>query len=58
MLYENVLGRAPDGGGNDFWVDALDDGSISRAQVLVGFAESSENVELVATVIGDGFFLS
>ena len=58
MLYENVLGRAPDVDGSDFWVDALDDGSISRAQVLVGFAESSENVELVASVIGDGFFLS
>ena len=26
MLYENVLGRAPDVDGSDFWVDALDDG--------------------------------
>ena len=40
-LYANVLGRAPDAEGLAGWVGGLDAGS-SRAQVLEGFAESSE----------------
>jgi len=42
-LYQNVLGRLPDQSGLNFWLDQLAHGT-SRATVLVGFAESPENV--------------
>ncbi|WPL19176.1 Serralysin precursor [Thiorhodovibrio winogradskyi] len=42
-LYSNVLDRQYDQGGFDFWVASLDAGSLGRADVLAGFAESSEN---------------
>jgi hypothetical protein len=41
LLYNNVLGRAPDQAGLDGWV-ALLNGGMSRGQVLYGFAESPE----------------
>jgi hypothetical protein len=43
-MYANVLGRAPDQAGLNFWVGALEGGGQTRAVVLVGFAESPENV--------------
>ena len=43
QLYLNVLGRAAEPGGREFWVDSLDRGAASRAEVLVGFSESAEN---------------
>jgi hypothetical protein len=46
-LYQNVLHRAPDAAGYDFWTQALH--TSSRADVLVGFSESAENQ---AQVIG------
>ena len=42
-LYLNVLGRLPDQAGLQFWTDQLSHGT-TRAVVLVGFAESPENV--------------
>lgn len=53
-LYRNVLHRAPDQGGVAFWIDALDKGA-SRADVLLGFSDSAENVTQVAATIGSGF---
>lgn len=45
LLYQNVLGRAPDQAGLNFWVGQLEGANpASRATVLVGFAESPENV--------------
>ena len=44
LLYQNVLGRAPDQAGLTFWVNQLEGGGQTRAIVLVGFAESPENV--------------
>ena len=41
LLYSNVLDRAPDQGGLDYWVSQLDAG-VSREQVLAGFAVSAE----------------
>lgn len=41
-LYNNVLDRAPDAGGYDYWLGALNRGE-SRADVLLGFSESPEN---------------
>ena len=40
-LYQNVLGRAPDSGGNAFWLNALASGA-SRTQVAFGFLTSPE----------------
>ncbi|MEC3862688.1 DUF4214 domain-containing protein [Mesobacterium sp. TK19101] len=41
LLYQNVLGRAADAGGLAGWVGQLD-GGATRAQVVVGFSESTE----------------
>jgi hypothetical protein len=52
-LYQNVLGRAPDASGDAFWVNALNSG-VSKAQVLVDFAQSAEEVAHIAPVIATG----
>jgi hypothetical protein len=57
-LYENVLGRAADAGGLTYWVNQLNSGAMSKADVLVGFSESAENVSLVGASIENGFTLS
>lgn len=44
LLYTNVLHRAPDGAGIDWWIQRLDEG-VSKAEVLIGFSESAENKE-------------
>jgi hypothetical protein len=49
QLYANVLHRAPDSGGLAYWQGLLDNATLTRAQVLVGFSESVENQ---ANVIG------
>lgn len=56
-LYNNVLHRAPDTGGLQFWLNALKTGT-SRAQVLVYFSESEENISQVGTLIKDGIAYS
>ncbi len=53
LLYRNVLKRAPDQGGLDFWVKAMQSGT-PRAQVLQEFSESGENRANVAAVIKAG----
>lgn len=55
LLYANVLGRTPDAAGFDFWRTQQDNG-ISRADMLVAFSESVENVALVAPAIDDGIW--
>jgi len=52
-VYNNVLGRAPDQAGADFWITALNNGA-SRAQVLMGFSESPENQAGVIGAIQNG----
>ncbi|MCR8550895.1 DUF4214 domain-containing protein [Salipiger sp. P9] len=47
LLYNNVLGRDPDATGLANWVQRLDDG-MSRAQVVLGFAQSTEFVNSTA----------
>jgi hypothetical protein len=54
-VYRNVLHRAPDKAGYDYWVAALDAGHSSTAQLLTAFSESSENQAALAGVIGNGF---
>jgi len=53
LLYENVLDRQPDASGYDFYISAMQDG-LSRAQVLVGFSNSPENIQNVASLVADG----
>ena len=50
-LYQNVLGRAPDSSGLDYWTNQLNSGLKDRADILIGFAESPENVALYATLV-------
>ena len=52
-LYLNVMDRAPDNEGLDFWTTALENGT-SRADVLVGFSESAENYANTVGLIGGG----
>jgi len=52
-LYNNVLHRNPDAGGLAYWVNALHSG-ITRAEVLVGFSDSAENIEVMSHVIPVG----
>ena len=48
LLYDNVLHRAPDTAGFDYWMNELSHG-VSREQALIGFSESTENkVSLMA----------
>lgn len=42
-MYDNVLGRDPDAGGFDYWLDALESGRFDRDDVLVQFSLSNEN---------------
>ncbi len=56
-LYNNVLGRAPDTGGLNGWLGRLADKSWDRADVLIGFSESPENIRLVGVAIQDGIWL-
>ena len=52
-MYNNVLHR--NGAANEVagWVDGLNNG-LSRAEVLRGFSESTENVANLAPIIGNG----
>jgi len=52
-LYANVLHRAPDAEGYDFWLQALH--NTSRAKVLTDFSESTENKAQVFSSIDGGF---
>lgn len=53
--YQNILHRAPEQGGLDFWSGALDSKAASTAEVLAGISESKENIDGTAAVIGNGF---
>jgi len=49
-LYQNVLHRAGDSAGADFWMHALAS-SVTRADVLANFSESTENqAQLIGTI--------
>lgn len=54
QLYANVLHRAPDQGGLDFWTGAMK-GAGAREEVLVQFSESPENIAQLVGTIHDGF---
>ena len=50
-LYQNVLGREPDSSGLSYWANQLDSGLQDRADVLMGFANSPENVALYEMLV-------
>lgn len=50
LVYNNVLGRAGDAGGQAFWTNALDTGASTRAGVVTGFSESAEHQAIRAAV--------
>jgi hypothetical protein len=52
-LYQNVLHRAGDSAGADFWLHALGS-SVTRADVLANFSESAENQAQVIGSIQNG----
>jgi len=52
-LYKNILDRAGEKGGVDYWIGQLNSG-VSRADILVGFSESAENKAGVIGSIQNG----
>jgi hypothetical protein len=53
-LYNNVLQRAPEQAGLDYWVGVMDRGEATRGEVLAFFSEGAENKALVAPAIAGG----
>ena len=51
-LYKNVLGRAADSGGLNYWLGQLNTGVETRYEVLLGFSESAENKGLFSEMTG------
>ena len=56
-LYQNVLNRAPDQSGFDYWKGLLDNNQITPEQILINFSESNENVAAVGTAVNNGIWL-
>lgn len=54
-LYTNVLGRAPDQAGLDYWVAQANAGQ-PRDQLLIAFATSPENVNLIGSHVSNGYW--
>ena len=53
-IYENVLDRAPDAGGRDYYVGQITAKSKTVGQVLAEISDSTENKLAVADLIGTG----
>jgi hypothetical protein len=51
LVYQNVLGRTADGGGYDTWKALLDDGVLTRGQLMQRFAGSPEFVSLSSSEV-------
>ncbi|MCC2956340.1 FG-GAP-like repeat-containing protein [Massilia sp. IC2-477] len=54
-LYQNVLHREGDTGGIEYWTGLLERKTLTVAQVLVGFSESTENQAALIGKIENGF---
>jgi hypothetical protein len=46
LVYNNVLGRAPDSSGQTFYLNQLNTGAMDRGAVMTSFSESAEYVGL------------
>ena len=53
-LYLNVLGRDYDQEGYNYWLGNLNNGTETRYELLLGFAESAENKTLFTEMTGLG----
>ncbi len=51
-LYQNVLQRTPDISGMNYWLGQLVNGTETRSEVFLGFAESEENKALFSSIMG------
>ena len=58
LLYLNVLDRPADGEGAAFWLHGLNAGLATREEVLLGFANSGENIAYVNNAVGDGIWMA
>jgi len=56
LLYNNILGRAPDTVGMNYWVSNMQRGIDSPAAVLASFSEGYENTANVAPAIANGIY--
>lgn len=56
LLYQNVLGRAPDSAGFAHWAGLLDGGGMTRQQVVLGFSDSAEFKIKTATSLANGLW--
>jgi hypothetical protein len=54
-VYQHALGRAADASGRANWISFLE-GGMTRGEMLVGFSESLEHRNLIATIVGQGYF--
>jgi subtilisin-like proprotein convertase family protein len=54
-FYANVLHRAPDQEGANYWTNQLDQHVLTKAGVLLGFSESVENQAALVGVLQNGF---
>jgi hypothetical protein len=54
MFYHNILHRAGDTNGANYWTDVLDRKADNIAGVLLGFSESVENQAALIGVVGNG----
>ncbi len=52
LVYQNVLGRAPDAAGLNFWTQKLNEGT-ARGQAMIGFSESAEFVAGTRARLGE-----
>ncbi|GEO39915.1 hypothetical protein SAE02_40630 [Skermanella aerolata] len=56
LLYWNVLDRASDPAGLDNWLNAMA-GGMTRAEVVLGFSEAAENVQLTRPAVEQGIWV-
>jgi Ca2+-binding RTX toxin-like protein len=57
LLYNNVLHRPPDAQGLAGWVSALNSGQDTRAQVVLDFSESQEDIGDSAAAVQKGLWI-
>ena len=58
QIYQNVLGRAPDAGGLQYWTSSLDTGGRTMAQTLASISESAENINATAPSVTAGLWVA
>ena len=56
-LYERLLSREPDSGGLQHWTSNLDNGTMTRQQVVLGFVRSPENFQQLTTAFFQEYLL-